>query len=107
MKTLVLATAAFGLITASTPAFAETAVAGTAQHRTQEISVAGLDLDTAEGQRLLDERVERAAREVCGFNEARVGTRIRSNDARQCAAQVRASAKRQVATIMEDQRRGG
>ena len=78
MKTLALATATIGLVLTSAPA-----LAGEGAYRTHEISVAGLDLDTPEGQALLDQRVERAAREVCGFNEQRVGTRIRSGWTRQ------------------------
>lgn len=102
MKTLALASAAVGLVLTATPAFA-----GSADFRTQEVSFAGLDLDTAEGQRMLDQRVERAARAVCGYDELGVGTKIRSNEARECLVKARASAKQQVATIIEDQRRGG
>lgn len=102
MKTLALATATIGLAITATPAFA-----GADELRTQEISFAGLDLETAEGQRMLDQRIERAAREVCGYDEQRVGTRIRSNEARYCLAKARTTAKRQVAAMLEDQRRGG
>lgn len=102
MKTLALATATIGLAFTATPAFADTDGL-----RSQEISFAGLDLETVEGQQMLDQRIERAARSVCGFDEQRVGTRIRANDARACLSKARASAKRQVAMIIEDQRRGG
>lgn len=102
MKTLALATATIGLALSATPAFA-----GTGEARSQEISFAGLDLDTAEGQRMLDQRIERAAREVCGYDELSVGTRIRSNEARYCVAKARTTAKQQVAAMLEDQRRGG
>lgn len=102
MKTLALASAAFGLVFTATPAFA-----GSDGYRTQEVSFAGLDLATVEGQRMLDQRVERAARAVCGYDELGVGTRIRSNESRECLVKARASAKQQVATIIEDQRRGG
>lgn len=102
MKTLALATATIGLAFTATPAFADVD-----QPRSQEISFAGLDLETAEGQEMLEQRIERAARSVCGFDEQRVGTRIRANNARDCLVRARASAKQQVAAIIEDQRRGG
>ena len=102
MKTLALATATIGLAFTATPAFA-----GEADVPTQEVSISGLDLDTAAGQRMLDQRIERAARNVCRYDEQRVGTRIRSNEARACLAKARASAKQQVAVIIENQRRGG
>ncbi len=102
MKTLALATATIGLAFTATPAFADTDAL-----RTQEVSFAGIDLETAEGQRMLEQRIERAAQEVCGYDELAVGTRIRSSSARDCMTKARASAKRQVATIIEDQRRGG
>lgn len=102
MKTLAIATAAIGLVFTAAPALADQG-----EYRTMDVSVAGLDLDTPEGQALLDQRVQRAAREVCGYNEQRVGTRIRDNGARACLARVKAEAKKQVAAIREDQRRGG
>ncbi|MHA7820648.1 MAG: UrcA family protein [Erythrobacter sp.] len=102
MKTLALASAAFGLVFAVTPA-----MAGTAEYRTQQISVAGLDLETAEGQRMLEQRVERAAREVCGYDRVQIGTRIRSNESRECFAKAKSNARQQVAAMIENQRRGG
>ena len=50
---------------------------------------------------------ERAARNVCGYDELGVGTRIRSNESRECLVKARANARQQVAAIIEDQRRGG
>lgn len=102
MKTLALATAAIGLVFTAAPA-----IAGPAELPTQTISTAGLDLNTAEGQRMLDERILRAARDVCNVDYVRTGTRIRSTEARECIAKARASAQRQMATITADQRRGG
>lgn len=102
MKTLALATAAVGLAFTATPAFADSV-----EYRTQDVSIAGLDLDTAEGQRILDQRVERAARSVCGYNGTRANNLASSYEARQCVAKAVASAKQQVAAIVEDQQRGG
>jgi UrcA family protein len=102
MKTLALAAATLGLAFTATPAFA-----GPTDLPTMSVNTAGLDLNTAEGQRLLDERIERAARDVCQVNYVRTGTRIRSTEARECVAKARASAQQQMATIAENQQRGG
>jgi len=102
MKTIALATATLGLVFTAAPA-----LAGPDERPTASISTAGLDLNTAEGQQLLDERIERAARDVCRVNYIRTGTRIRSTEARECVAKARASAQRQMATITQNQRRGG
>ncbi|BDI59828.1 UrcA family protein [Qipengyuania nanhaisediminis] len=100
MKTLAIA--------AATLAFsAAPALAGPEQLPTQKVSTAGIDLATPEGQAMLDRRIERAAREVCQVDAVRTGTRIRAADSVACLAHARASAQRQVATMIEDQRRGG
>ncbi|MFU7527072.1 UrcA family protein [Qipengyuania sp. ASV99] len=102
MKSLAIATAALGLIMTTSPALADP------QERvSQNVSIAGIDLDTAEGQRMLEQRIDRAAREVCRVNHINTGTRIPSHAARECAAKARGSARQQVAAIIENQRRGG
>jgi UrcA family protein len=65
--------AALGLMLAS-PALAESV----------EVHHADLDLKTPEGREELDRRINNAAREVCGLKEVRLGTKIRSREARQC-----------------------
>lgn len=102
MKVLAITAATIGLAVSATPAFA-----GDSELPTQVISTDGLDLDTAEGQRLLDERINRAAREVCQIDQTRTGTRIRSMAARDCLAKATASAKRQVAAMAATEQRGG
>ncbi len=102
MKTFALAVASLGLAATSAPAFA-----GTTDARSVEISAAGLDLSTPEGQRMLDQRINQAARKVCGYDKVRTGTRIRSHESVECLAKARASAKSQVATLIADQQRGG
>ena len=99
--TLTIAAAAVGFAGIATPAMADTP-----EKKTASVSYAGLDLNTIEGQELLEQRVEIAARRVCGYDRAPTGTRMRS-DARECLAKARASGRQQVAAIIEDQRRGG
>lgn len=102
MKTLALATATFGLALTGAPAFA-----GDATVRTSEVSTAGLDLSSPEGQEMLDRRVEAAARKVCDIRTGRTGSRIKSLDARSCYQQALATAKRQVAAVVAEEQRGG
>jgi len=95
------AAASIGLVMTAAPV-----LAGPEAAPRMEVSTAGLDLSSAEGQRILDRRIDRAAREVCQVDRTRVGTRIRSQAARECLAKARASAQRQVAVIVEEQRGG-
>ena len=100
--TLTLAAASIGFAGIAAPA-----MAGTPEKKTISVSYAGLDLNTIEGQKLLEQRVEIAARRVCDYDRAPSGTRMRSAEARKCLAKARASASQQVAAVIEDQRRGG
>ena len=102
MKTLAIATAAIGLVLTATPTLANEGAP-----RSQNISFAGIDLASEAGQRMLEQRLEIAARSVCSFDEHTVGTRIRSNESRTCLVKARASAKRQVAALIEANQRGG
>ncbi len=102
MKTYLLAAAALGLAASTTPA-----LAGPDGGSSMKISTTGLDLATPEGHKMLDQRIERAAKSVCQVNQVRTGTRTKSHAAKQCMTKARASAKRQVAAIIEEQRRGG
>lgn len=75
------------------------------------IATGDLNLATAEGQRALDQRIEKAVRGVCAVNGAKTGTRLTSPDARACLAKARADARRQVAELSRspigDRQRGG
>lgn len=102
MKTFAIAAAAVGLAVTATPA-----LAGNSIVQTIEVTAAGLDLSTPEGQRMLDKRVEAAARNVCGVESVSTGTRIRSLNERTCYQKALAGAKRQIATLVADQQRGG
>ncbi|MEL6528432.1 MAG: UrcA family protein [Pseudomonadota bacterium] len=100
MKTIALAAAAFSLV--ATPAFASQEKAPSTS-----VSFAGLNLATPEGQEALDARIDSAARSLCQIDGIRTGTRLKSSEARKCYAKARASAKKQVASAIEDQRLGG
>ena len=102
MKMFAIAAAAVGLAVTATPA-----LAGNSIVKTVEVTAVGLDLSTPEGQRILDKRVEAAAREVCGVETISTGTRIKSLNERSCYRKALAGAKRQVATAVADQQLGG
>ena len=59
-----------------------------------------LDLTTAAGQRQLDLRLERAAREVCGVNQKATGTYLRSRHSRECYREARRHLDQQYAAAV-------
>ncbi|MEM7689497.1 MAG: UrcA family protein [Pseudomonadota bacterium] len=99
--TPILASASIGLAGITAPAFA-----GETIRKTQTVTAKGLDLNTVEGQKMLEQRVEIAARRVCDYNGRPTATRLRKEE-RACLAQARANARQQVAALIEDHRRGG
>jgi len=70
-----------------------------------EVSVAGLDLDTPEGQGIMARRVGRAAKQVCGYQASR---ELREQmAAKQCLKLAMARAEVQMARKLENTRYGG
>lgn len=106
MKTFALAAATLGLAVTATPAFAGP-IDVRAEVPVEKVSLKGLDLESSEGQKMLDQRIYRAAKSVCQVHQAQTGTRLGGTQARACVAKARASAKRQVASVMESTRMGG
>ncbi|EIZ78406.1 hypothetical protein WSK_3025 [Novosphingobium sp. Rr 2-17] len=74
-----------------------------------EVSYADLDLTTAEGQKALDRRLNRAARSACGLDEVTTGTHLPSASARLCYEQARAKSKERLAEAIasKSERLGG
>ena len=66
-----------------------------------------LDLTSAAGQRQLDIRLERAAREVCGFDEKMVGSHLRSQHSRECYREARRDLDQQFAQLVSRKSAGG
>ena len=92
MKILLCAAlAAAGL---AAPAFADEGEAHTA-----EVRYSDLDLSTQAGRKMLDFRVEKAARNVCRVEESVVGTRILPKDRRTCYREARRQIDRQLAVL--------
>lgn len=104
VKTITHALAALGLAGAAiTPA-----LAGEPAAMTINVSAADLDLATAQGQKTLAQRVEKAARAVCRTAAATTGSRILSREAQACLAQARKDVKQQVSAMtFSNEQRGG
>lgn len=91
-----------GIITLATLGAATPALAGSVA-----IEYRDLNLASVEGQKVLERRVDRAARQVCGMDRVRTGTRIRSPEAAQCYAQAKKQAFQQVSALVDEERLGG
>lgn len=104
MKSAIIALAAIGSTLAATGAAAP-ALANT--NETMVIEYSDLNLGTAEGQEVLERRIDQAARDICGVDDVRTGTRIRSTDSKKCYREAKAGATKQFAAMIRDQRLGG
>jgi UrcA family protein len=82
------------------------AMAGEPQLMTINVSTSDINLGTVQGQKLLDQRVEKAVRTVCRVNSVTTGSRLMSHEVRACLAKARTSAKQQVAALMSNKQRG-
>ncbi len=94
MKTKLIALALIGGGIVGTPAAAEDIA----------ITYQDLDLATEKGQRILQHRIDKAARKVCGYDEQRTGTRIRPWETDRCYALAKADGRRALATLVLKQR---
>ncbi len=71
------------------------------------VKYSDLNLATEAGQAALDARIDRAARDVCGVDEIRTGTRTPSSEARRCYKETKANVHKQVAErISRENNRG-
>ncbi|MBX7528217.1 UrcA family protein [Qipengyuania vesicularis] len=66
-----------------------------------------LNLGTEEGQKVLMERIDDAARTACEFNRSRTGSRLRSGDVKRCYKEAKKQAMAQFATLIEENAVGG
>lgn len=71
------------------------------------VSFADLDLSTAAGQRQLQARIDRTAREICGADRATTGSRIASREAMACYRQALSRTRERVAQAVARSARGG
>ncbi len=89
-------------------ALATVAIGGTAASAQQDdtaVRYDDLDLSTKKGVKVLERRIDTAAKDVCGVT--RSATRVISADTRDCVKTFKANAMNQFAAVIEQQRRGG
>jgi UrcA family protein len=72
-----------------------------------EVRYDDLDLTTEEGRKALDQRIDRAAEEVCDASKISVGSKIRSREARECIKQAKRQIEQSLAKITGDDKAGG
>ena len=94
------AIAALGLVATAAPAVAQ-------EGADIIVTYDDLDLDTAKGQKELDRRIEKAARQVCGLDRQRTGTRMRDRQTTECLAHARNSTREYVAAAVASAGKGG
>lgn len=98
----ILAAASLGATLIATPV-----IAGDNDSNSVSIEYKDLNLGTDEGQEMLDRRIEKATRQMCGFDSQRTGTRLASSESRRCLAEARKSATEMVAQLVSEQQLGG
>ncbi len=96
-----LTAASLALVATAAPA-----IAGDKDAPSTSVTFADLNLSTPEGQEMLDNRIDAAARAICQMDSQRTGTRINTSE-RRCYTNAKKSVKQQVATLIEDTQRGG
>ena len=71
------------------------------------VKYSDLNLKSAKGQKELERRIDEAARDYCGVDSRRVGTRMRSQGTRQCYKDARAAARDEMALLIDKSQLGG
>ncbi len=104
VKTIACGAAAFGLAgVAISPA-----LASNVDRMTINVPTADINLATAQGQKRLDQRLEKAVRTVCRTTSLTTGSRMLTQETRACLAKARSDAKQQVAALYSrNEQRGG
>ena len=108
MKKLLI-TAGCALIAAG-PAMAQDTAAQAAADsydRALVVTYDDLDLSSKRDQRRLKNRLDKAARVACGYQEIRTGTRGKDSDALRCYREAKASNRGTFDAVMESYAKGG
>lgn len=95
----------FAIIALSAFALAATPAAVSA--RDMVVKHSDLDLSTKHDQKVLRQRIAKASRDFCGETAVRTGTRVRHQDEIECVAQTRKLAFEQMASLVDQSRKGG
>jgi UrcA family protein len=91
----------------ATMALATPAVAADDQLPSVAVHYGDLDLTSEAGQKRLDSRLERAAREVCSVDEPMVGSRLAPSGSRECYREARRKLDQQFAQLVSRKSAGG
>lgn len=91
MRKLIAAMAIVAGTLSSTSAFAEQVT----------VTLEDLNLSSEEGRIVLERRIDRAARQVCGMDEIITGTRITPQDRQRCYLASKASTREQLAVLLD------
>jgi UrcA family protein len=71
------------------------------------VKYSDLNLQSAKGQKELERRIDKAAREYCGLDAPRSGTRMHSQGTRDCYRDARAAARQEMAALLDKSQLGG
>jgi len=96
-----------GLLAAATISAPVIAATPSSEARIAAVRFGDLNLDTAEGQRVLEQRISAAAREVCGTDERFTGSLTPSTSSRTCYVRAIDSLEREVAARTDSQSQRG
>jgi UrcA family protein len=88
---------AAGALLAAQPALAESV----------KVAYDDLDLSTPKGQKELKERIDAAAKKICGIDDVRTGTRLPSSDSRTCLRDTKQQIQHQLAAVLDQYKAGG
>jgi UrcA family protein len=71
------------------------------------VKYSDLNLKTEKGQKVLERRIDQAAREYCGVDTSRTGSRMISQSTRECYQAARDAAREQMALLVDNSQLGG
>lgn len=91
-KTAPIAAALLGLALTATPSLAKDV----------EVRYGDLDLTSAQGQKTLEVRLRKAAREACDYDTRTTGSMLPSHEARDCYIKATQKAQGQMAAAIEN-----
>ena len=97
MNRTLIALAASCAVLAAVPAAAEE----------MSIQTSDLNLSTPEGQKILERRIDVAARKICGTDRTNTGTRLRSREADACFRDAKAAAQKRLSALVAERQLGG
>ena len=71
------------------------------------VNYADLNLKSEQGQKALERRIDKAARDFCGVGVGQTGSRVVPQGTRQCYQDARNAARQQIGQLVEQSQLGG